>query len=166
MIEFYHLGKDAFEKHANSLFSILFDNMSRIAPTGNSYEDDYKFWFQAMKAELENENRRIIIIKEASQEIVGYFQYSVQENVFIMEEIQIKAEYQGKYNIFKRLYGFVLENMREDVDWVEAYANKKNVKSIGILGKLGLSIVGENKTGTSYHFRGSYADLLNWYKGN
>ena len=82
-----------------------------------------------------------------------------------MEEIQIRKTYQGKYNIFERIYGLALANISEDVDVVEAYANKKNTKSIAILGKLGLSIVGENKNGTSYHFRGTYADLLNWHKG-
>ena len=167
MIEFYYLEKDEFEKYANSLFTILCDNMSQIAPTANSREEDYLFWFQAMMEELKKGYRHIIIIfKKESHEIVGYFQYSVQENVFLMEEIQIKEFYQGKYNIFKRLYGFVFDNMRKDIEFVEAYANKKNTKSVGILGKLGLSIVGENKRGTGYHFRGTYADLLNWYKGN
>ena len=81
-----------------------------------------------------------------------------------MEEIQIKKSYQGKYNIFERIYELAFDNLKEDIDVVEAYANKKNIKSIGTLGKLGLSIVGENKRGTSYHFRGTYADLLSWYK--
>ena len=81
-----------------------------------------------------------------------------------MEEIQIRKPYQNKYNIFERFYEVVLTNTREDVDVVEAYAHKNNTKSIGILGKLGFSIVGESKQGNRYHFRGTYADLLNWYK--
>lgn len=167
MIEFYCLSRDEFEEYANSLFSVLCDNMNQIAPTGNSREEDYLFWFQAMEEELNKENRHIIIgVQKDSHEIVGYFQYSVQGSVLIMEEIQIKESYQGKYDIFKRLHGFALDNMIDNADTVEAYANKKNAKSIGILGKLGLSIIGENKRGTSYHFRGTYADLLNWYKGN
>ena len=164
MIEFYCLEKGEFEKYADSLFSVLCDNMSLIAPTGNSREEDYLFWFQAMEEELERGNRRIIIgVEKESHEVVGYFQYSVRGNVFLMEEAQIRASHQGKYGIFEGFYGVVLNHMSEDVDTVEAYANKNNAKSIGILGKLGLSIVGENKRGTSYHFRGAYADLLNWY---
>ncbi len=164
MIDFYFLKQDEFEQYADCLFSILYDNMSRISPTGNSREQDFLFWFEANKEELENSNRHIIVsaLKE-TREIVGYFQYTVQNNVFLMEDIQIRKTYQGKYNIFEKIYGLVLANMREDVDVVEAYANKKNTKSIGILGKLGLSIVGENKNGASYHFRGTYTDLWNWY---
>ncbi len=166
MIEFCYLIKDEFEKYANCLFSVLCDNMSKIAPTGNSREEDFQLWFQTMKEELQSGKRNIIIIfHKESYKIVGYFQYSVYGSVFMMEEIQINKLYQEKYNIFRSLYGFVFEHMEAKVDFVEAYANKKNAKSIGILGKLGLSIVGENKRGTSYHFRGSYSDLLSWYKG-
>ena len=166
MIDFHFLKQDDFEQYNNGLFSILYENMSQIAPTGNSREEDFLFWYDANKDGLKNENRHIIIgIQKEKNEIVSYFQYSVQNSVFLMEEIQIKKSYQGKYNIFERIFELVFDNMKEDVDVVEAYANKKNTKSIGILGKLGLSIVGENKRGTTYHFRGSYTNLLNWYKG-
>ena len=166
MVDFHFLRQYEFEQYADGLFSILYDNMSQIAPTGNSREEDFLFWFEANKEGLENANRHIIVsVQKETHEIVGYFQYTVQNNVFLMEEIQIRKTYQGKYNIFERIYGLALANISEDVDVVEAYANKKNTKSIAILGKLGLSIVGENKNGTSYHFRGTYADLLNWHKG-
>ena len=166
MVDFHFLKQDEFEQYANELFSILYDNMSQIAPTGNGREEDFLSWFEANKEGLKNTNRHIIIsVRKETHEIVGYFQYTVQNNVLLMEEIQIRKTYQGKYNIFEKIYGLVLANMREDVHVVEAYANKKNTKSIGILGKLGLSIVGENKNGTSYHFRGTYADLLDWHKG-
>ena len=164
MINFHFLKQDKFKQYADGLFSILYENMSRIAPTGNSREEDFLFWFDANKDGLRNKNRHIIIsVQKETDEIVGYFKYTVQNNVFLMEEIQIRKTYQGKYKIFERIYELVFANMRENVNVVEAYANKKNTKSIGILEKLGLSIIGENKNGISYHFRGTYADLLNWY---
>ena len=166
MIDVHYLKPDDFEQYAVGLFSVLHENMSRIAPTGNRYEEDFLFWFDANKEVLKGENRHMIVsVQKETNEVVGYFQYSVQNRVCFMEEIQIRESYQGKYNIFEKIYELVFANMREEVDTVEAYANKKNAKSIGILGKLGLSVVGENKRGTSYHFRGTYADLLNWYKG-
>ena len=166
MIDFRFLRQDEFKQYADSLFSILYDNMSQVAPTGNEREEDFLFWFDTNKEILKNENRHIIIsVQKETNEIVGYFQYTVQNRVFLMEEIQIKKSHQGKYNIFERIYELLFASMREEVDVVETYANKNNTKSIAILHKLGLSIVGENKRGTSYHFRGAYADLLNWYKG-
>lgn len=79
----------------------------------------------------------------------------------MMEEIQFKPEYQGR-NVFRALYGFLL--LKEDIKFVEAYANTSNHKSIGILEKLGLSKIGTNKNGNSYHFRGKYSDLIKWNK--
>ena len=165
MLDFYYLKQDEFEKYAEGLFSVLYDNMTQIAPTGYTREEDFACWLEANKECLKNANRHIIIcVEKEVHEIVGYFQYAEQNDVFVMEEIQIKKSYQGKYKVFERIYELVIANMSEDIAFVEAYANKKNAKSIGILGKLGLSIVGENKRGTSYHFRGTYKDLLNWYE--
>lgn len=166
MFDFVFLRREEFEQYSKALFSILYDNMSQIAPTGNSREEDFLYWFNANKEELKNENRHIIIILQKEiKEIVGFFKYSVRNDVFFMEEIQIRKSYQGKYNIFEKIYKFALDNISDEVCVVEAYADKRNSKSIGILGKLGLSIIGENKNGISYHFRGTYADLLNWYNG-
>ena len=163
-IEFRYLKQDDFEVYSIGLFQILYENMSKIAPTGDSYEEDYKYWFDANKDSLKQDHcYTIICIQKDTSEVLGYFQYSIRDDVFVMEEIQIKDIYQGKYQIFEEIYKCVFENMKEQVAYVEAYANKKNTKSQGILKKLGLTIVGENKRGTSYHFRGTYSDLLKWY---
>ena len=81
----------------------------------------------------------------------------------MMEEIQFKPEYQGK-GAFRDLYGFVLSNIKIDIQFVEAYANIKNTKSIAILQKLGLLNIGLNKNGRSYHFKGKFSDLVKWYQ--
>ena len=166
MIEFCYLSKNEFNKYASKLFSVLYDNMTEIAPTGNSREEDYQSWYKAMCGEMQSDKRHIIVITNGNiKEIIGFFKYSINECVFVMEDIQIKALYRGKYNIFRSLYGFVLEHFNEDICFVETYADKKNTKSLGILEKLGLSVVGENKNGISYHLRGTYEDLVKWYKG-
>ena len=165
MIEFCYLSKDEFNKYASKLFSVLYDNMTKIASTGNSREEDYESWYKAVCGEMQSYKRNIILISnENMDEIIGFFKYSINECSFVMEDIQIKDSYQGKYNIFRTLYGFVLEHITEEIRVVEAYAHKKNTKSIGILEKLGLSIIGENKNGISYHFSGTYVDLLKWYR--
>lgn len=164
MVEFSYLSKNEFNKYASELFSVLYDNMTQIAPTGNSREEDYKSWYEAVCGEMQSNKCHIIVISTGNMtEIIGFFKYSTNESVFMMEEIQIKRFYQGKYNIFRTLYGFVLEHINEEIHIVEAYADKKNTKSLGILEKLGLSIVGENKNGISYHLRGIYKDLVKWY---
>ena len=161
-ITFEYLNKADFSTVSSVIFNILADNMELIAPTGNSREEDYKCWHEGVFVGLERDERQIVLIKD-SDSIIGFFQYYTNDDTFMMEEIQFKPEYQGK-NIFRKLYGFLIPNIRDEIKFVEAYANIANHKSIGILEKLGLSRIGMNKNGYSFHFRGNYSDLIKWYK--
>ncbi len=160
-LSFEYVNKADFSIIERDIFSILADNMEKIAPTGNSREEDYKCWYEGVTNGLRRDERKIILIK-VNGSIIGFFQYYTNEDTFMMEEIQFKPEYQGK-GIFRELYGFILKNIKNDLKYVEAYANKNNRKSIGILEKLGLSKIGVNKSGSCFHFKGIYSGLLKWY---
>ena len=143
------------------LFDILHANMSKIAPTGNTYEEDKSFWLSCVSPSLEKEPRRILLIYDGD-EIVGFFQYFVNNGLFMMEEIQLRDRYKGT-GVFGKLYAYLTRIIPKDTELVEAYANKSNHKSIAVLHHLGLEIVGENKNGISYHFRGRYENILRRY---
>lgn len=163
MIHFEYLNKPDFLSVANEIFDILADNMEKIAPTGNTRAEDFRCWYDAVSDGLTRDKRQIVLIKD-EEDIIGFFQYYTSESTFMMEEIQFKPEYQST-NVFRNLFGFLIENIGEDLEFVEAYANKENLKSAGILRHLGLSQVGMNKNGRSFHFRGRYCDLVKWHKG-
>lgn len=160
-ITFEYLDKRNFVSVSTSLFSILADNMEKIAPTGNMRDEDYKFWYEGVYDGLKRHERQIILVKDTDS-IIGFFQYYIKTDTLMMEEIQLKSEYQGK-NIFRSLYGFLLSNISNDLNSVEAYASITNHKSIGILERLGLSKIGTNRNGRSFHFKGSYSDLEGWF---
>ena len=143
------------------LFAIMHANMSKIAPTGNSYEEDLSFWLSCVSHELEKEPRRILLLYDG-EEIAGFFQYFVNNGLFMMEEIQFCDAYKGS-GAFRELFVYLTSVIPENTELVEAYANKSNYKSIGILRHLGLEIIGENKNGKSYHFRGRYENILRKY---
>lgn len=161
MICFEYLNKSDFLSLANEIFDILADNMEKIAPTDNTRAEDFKCWYNAVGDGLGRDERQIVLIKD-EENIVGFFQYYTNMDTFMMEEIQFKPEYQGT-NVFRNLFGFLIESIGEEVKFTEAYANKENLKSIGILRRLGLSEVGMNKNGRSFHFKGRYRDLVKWY---
>lgn len=158
---FEYLNKGRFFAVSNELFSILADNMEKIAPTGNTRENDYMCWYDAVNDGLAREERKIILIKD-DENIIGFFQYYTNAGTFVMEEIQLASEYKGK-GVFRKLYGFIIENLNNNTEFVEAYANISNEKSILILEHLGLVKTGMNKNGCSFHFRGKFGDLLKWY---
>ena len=161
-LKFEYLNKSDFAAFAQQIFNILADNMTAIAPTGNSREEDFILWFDAVRDGLQKAERQIVLIKD-DEGLIGFFQYYTNADTFMMEEIQIKPEYHGK-GVFRKLYGFILNNFKNDLDFVEAYANINNRKSVGILKKFGLLNTGLNKNGHSYHFKGRFVDLIKWYE--
>ena len=161
---FEYLNKLDFPAIADDIFNILADNMTVIAPTGNTREDDYNCWYGCVSDGLKRDERQIILIKDNGN-IIGFFQYCINEDTFMMEEIQFKSEYQGK-GVFRALYGFVIPHIRDDIEFVEAYASINNSKSIGILEKFGLINTGLNKNGRSYHFKGRYSGLIKWFNNH
>ena len=156
-----YLKKADFSLWAQQIFDILADNMTVIAPTGNTREEDFAMWYGAVSNGLNKEERHIILIKE-NENLIGFFQYCINTDTFKMEEIQFKPEHQGK-GIFRELYGFILKNIKTDLEFVEAYASIQNQKSMGILEKLGLAKTELNANGRSYRFVGRFADLVKWY---
>lgn len=165
-IEFVFLDKQNADKHTEELFEILHSNMSLIAPTGNSYEEDFKMWSDGIISGLEKEQRQIVLMY-VGDSVSGYFQYCIKndENTILMEEIQIKRAYQGS-GLFSEFYKWLLKQLPNDILYVEAFANKKNLKSQAILTHLGLSCIGENRNGNSYHYKGSYSELSDKYNSD
>ena len=152
-----------FDSYARGMFDILAENMRKIAPTGEDPEEDRRIWLEAMEELLQQEGRRIVLAL-VDEQLVGYFQYRLHSDIFHMEEFQIRQEFQGKNGIFRAIYGFVLPQLKPAPKYAEAYANKVNEKSLGILKRLGLEIAGENKSGRSWLLRGRFENLLKWYE--
>lgn len=162
LITFEFLNKTDFRQNSKEIFDILADNMTVIAPTGNSREEDYLCWSDSVSEGLERAERKIVLIKRCD-DLIGFFQYFTNEDTFRMEEIQLKPEYHGK-GIFRKLYGFILPKIDNSIEFVDAFANIQNEKSIAILEHLGLKNIGMNKNGRSYHFKGQLKKLKEWYE--
>ncbi len=162
MISFDFLDKKRIDDIFPDIFKILYSNMSLIVPTGNSYEEDYTLWYHAVSPAIKKDNRQILLIYDDGL-IVGFFQYYVNESVFMMEEIQIVKNYHGT-GIFRQLFHNLCQIVPHNTPYVEAYAHKSNIKSQNILEYLGLEIIEENKNGNSYHFRGNYNKVFEKYK--
>lgn len=143
------------------LYGILHTNMERIAPTGETYEAGLASWISCVKPALDKAPRRILLLYD-NDALAGYFQYYVNDGIFMMEEIQFRDEYKGA-GLFEELYRYLVAVLPQDTRFVEAWANKANEKSIGILSHLGLCVIGENKNGKSWRFRGDYQNLVKRY---
>ena len=162
-VVFRYLPKPPSSALLDEIFDILATNMRVIAPTGLTYEEDRARWMACVPQALTKDARQMVLIY-AGDELVGFFQYYVtaDHSVFMMEEIQFKEAYRES-GLFGELYRFLIPKLPADIVSVEAYADKRNTKSLGVLGHLGLTVIGENKNGISWHLRGDFAVLKEKY---
>ena len=165
-IQFRYADKTLKQDWLPAIFEILYDNMSIIAPTGRTFEQDYAEWYAQVSPALEKDPRKVVLMYDQDH-LIGYFQYYVNtvESLFMMEEIQIRRKYHGT-GVFQAFYAWFLPLLPCDVQKVEAYAHKKNVKSQGILTHLGLSPVNDNDHGQTVHYRGDFSALLERFPPN
>lgn len=159
---FQFADKPVGEPVITEIFKILRGNMELIAPTGSAFEEDFAVWREYIVPAMGEEQRQIVLMF-CGGELAGYFQYDIREDSFMMEEIQIKPEYQGT-GMFRELYRWLENELPAGLGSVEAYSNKNNVKSQKILERLGLRRLGENKSGSSYYYKGSCRELWKSFK--
>lgn len=144
-----------------AMYDILYTNMSKIAPTGNTYEADKIIWSDCVLP-LYSQGQCKVILIYSDQELAGYFQYRLSEDTFYMDDIQFKPEYQGS-GVFADLYRYLVKIIPPETHYVSALSNKHNIKSQDVLKHLGLEIIGESQNGNSLRFRGDYADIVRKY---
>lgn len=147
--------------YTNEIFSILANNMRVIAPTGNSFTEDYEIWLKSAVPVWREGKCSVILIFDVDI-LCGYFQYSFSDTTFKMEDIQFKPQYQGR-GLFAELFHYLTSIIPQHIRYVDAFANKENIKSQEILKHLGLTVIGENKSGRSFHFKGEYQTLAERY---
>lgn len=154
-ISFCNFDSSKAETLLPQMFDILSMNMSKIAPTGNSYEEDRKIWLSYMMPSLKEKQ---ILLMYVGEVLAGYFQYSMDKNTLLIEEIEILAEYQRTllfYHFLKCMSKIIPEN----IEYAEAYINKSNYNSQRIAQKLEMQIVGENTNGHSFRYRGKLSSF-------
>ncbi|MCQ2454498.1 MAG: hypothetical protein MJ136_08175 [Clostridia bacterium] len=159
--EFRQMKKEDIPVFVDEMFAILYDNMSEIAPTGNTYERDFQEWSDCVVPVWRNGKRSVILIF-CKNKCCGFFQYCVHESTFRMDEIQFRKEYQGS-GLFTDLYRYLMTVIPPRTKHVDAFTRKENIKAQGILQHLGLSIVSETSNGHLWYFKGEYDTLLKKY---
>ena len=146
------------------LFQILYTNMSQIAPSEATYEEDESAWLSYIIPELESGRTRMLLIY-ARENLAGYFQYRLTEDTLCVDEVEICQKYHRSM-VFYRLCRHLLDSMPEEIKYLDSYVNVNNSHSISIHEGLGMVCVGKNKRGTSLHFRGEAARAAERFRRN
>lgn len=140
------------------LFDLLYENMSGIAPTGLSYQEEKEQFLSEVGPALARGPRQIVVLYDGL-EPVGYLQYYVSGGVFMVEELQLRRQWQAT-PAAASLWKFVSRVLPEDTRFLEAYADPRNTHSRRLMEKLGMKPVEDGACAGLLHYRGSL-DRLN-----
>ena len=157
---FKEINKHEFDELAHKMFLILSSNMKIINPKEILLEDNFLIW---LKYQREHFNEKVFIIFEDKNTIIGYFQYSIVDDNLLIEEIEIMPSYQVHFGVLGGLFRFMRYRIPDNITRVSAYISKSNPRSYRLAEKLGLSIVKENISGTSFLYSGEIQPILKHY---
>lgn len=101
------------------LFHILHTNMSSLAPTGCTYEEDCNLWLSYILSELKWGNKQIMLMV-LGDSVVGYAQYSITGDTLEMDEVEILPRYQ-RIKVFYRFCQHMIATLPEAVQFVSSY---------------------------------------------
>ena len=151
MITFTFLDKKEKDIWLPRLFDLFYENMCQIAPSGLLYEQEKREWLDNVSPAMDKPPRQIILCLE--EEIpVGYVQYYTRENLLMIEEVQIQKQYQCT-TLFYGMCFFLAKALPDEIKVIEAYADQRNLRSQGLMVKLGMKPIGEE--GCFVHLQGT-----------
>ena len=156
MITFTYLNKNEKEIFLPKLFDLLYDNMSEIAPANSTYEHQKKQWLGNVSPALDKSARQIIMCY-ADDELIGYIQYYINDKLIMVEELQLKKKYHCTLT-FYRFCKHLICTLSTNIEYVEAFADKRNINSQKLMQRLGMKIIDSNSE--FVHLRGNADEMI------
>ena len=156
-MQFKEINLQEFDQYVPGMFSILAANMMQIHPEETVTGDDFIRWAAFQR---EHFSEKTFVVFMDGDILAGYFQYALRGNDLFVEEIEIRPEYQVRYNILGRLLRFMRDRIPEHITTLSAYINKNNPRSYTVAEKLGLSVAAESASGKSLLYSGDIRQLL------
>ena len=149
------LDKTEKDRWLPKLFDLYYGNMHAIAPSGEPYEKERSEWLSEVAPAVDKAPRRVLLCTDG-EALLGYMQYYTRNDLIMVEELQIRKDYQQTL-LFFRLCRYLAKQLSPDILHIEAFAHKQNAKSLELMKKLGILPLDE-KDCLFVHLRGS-ADI-------
>lgn len=162
-IDFCFLNKSEKDLWLPELFELLYENMQLIAPSGADYEHEKQEWLAAVSPALEKEPRKIVLCFSKG-ELAGFLQFYTRQNMLMVEELQLKKKYH-RTTAFWLLCRHMKSILPDDLENIEAYADKRNLKSIRLMQRLGMALCEEEQESPFVHLRGSMEKIRESFGG-
>lgn len=149
---FRYLNKAEKDLWLPRLFDLLYENMNEIAPTGLSYAQEKAQFLANVSPALEKAPRQVLM-GFVDNELACYIQYYIRGELLMVEEVQIRKQYQGTL-LFLRLCRRLMAAVPSDIRVVDAYADRRNLNSQKLMKKLGMVPISGEEESPFVHLRG------------
>ena len=156
-MQFVFLNKAEKEFWLPQLFALLYENMQPIAPSDMPCQLAKDAWMAEVGPALEKAPRQVILCLEAGK-LAGYLQYYARGSMLMVEELQL-AKAHRQTTAFLGLCRFLLRALPADLETVEAYADRRNLPSIRLMTRLGMTADSEDAPAHLVHLRGDAAPI-------
>lgn len=153
-MEIRYLDKTRKEEWLPKLFDLLYENMGAIAPSGLTYEEEREMWMGQVSPGLEQPSRQIVFCL-TGDELIGYVQYYCRGRMVMVEEVQIKKQYQ-RSPVLCGLCRYLIHALPFDLEILEAFADPRNRNSLNLMKRLGMERIEDPVSEPFLHFRGEY----------
>lgn len=152
MMTYALLDKTQKDRWLPRLFALYYENMNPIAPSGLPYEEERAEWLDAVSPALDKAPRQILLCCKDG-DLTGYIQYYTRGDLLMIEEVQISPECQSS-TVFLTLARALIRMLPEGIRCVEAYADKRNSRSVALMQRLGMDRLQEPEGSAFVHLRG------------
>ena len=152
MISLFFMDKAEKDIWLPILFDLYYENMSKIAPSGSSYQQERTDWLAEVSSALDKEPRRVLLCTKDNA-LLGYIQYYTRDDLLMVEEVQIARDYHRTF-LFFRMCRFLSQHIPPQIQFIEAYADRRNIHSQKIMRKLGMVPISYDENSIFVHLRG------------
>lgn len=151
------MNKSEKETWLPRLFDLLHENMKTVAPSELPREQEKRVYCANVSRALEKEPRQILLCQEDNC-LVGFVQYYTRGDLLMVEEVQLRRDYQ-RGMLLRRIVGYLTQTLPEDIRYVEAYADRRNSRSLLMMKKLGMQLLPGEEESPYVHLRGSAGEI-------
>ena len=132
---------------------ILVENYNMINDTNDSVDNSFPEWLNM----IENTQNYNMLLCFKNEELVGFRSYTYIDIGLMLSEVQIKKEYQGKYDILRKMLKQVIDKSDKRL-YSDVYGtiSSKNLKSQNVFKHIGF----ENTKGILYKI--NINTLITW----
>lgn len=117
----------------------------------------YVLWQERMTAALDDPQRYLLLLY-GQDKLAGYVQYSLQEDVVLLEYAVVAPEWQST-PLFRMGCQYLLQQLPPHIRYLDDWVSRQRPAAIDVNRRIGMETVGETENGAYVRMRAQIPDV-------